>query len=482
MVISYKLDKAIIVSDLSTERPEWILSAYGPGREAPLQLFGAYPREQSFEELRVRHYELSSKGNHQQAIQEAQALVSNANQQIQTALNDVEGAIKYIVNGEGQHPNRIDVCKMKAAVSAQPQVFRPNQITASTLSQPSMSAPAFGQPHVPSAVEQFAGPTFGRPSAPAFSFVQPSKSIVGQSPTLGQPATFERPITSLGQPPQSFINSSSSASSINQMAGQTSSNTPLYSQTSTGVPVAPSGKQQSPAIISGQINQFGNQTAALQKNSVGQSANLSQQSLFGNSALSNPSHRISQPTSTGASVGYRQASDVLQNPFAQSKAQAPGTLGQRQNAGLNPFGETQTSQSSTTNQAVPVAGQSFMTPKLAQLPRSLESTGTSQTSLSRPVATGVQAQKDSQGRIKSWKGKGVSYVDSEPCYQGVDSTWQKIWFPDGPPVFRKTTDLPDESYNETAKDDYQYLKEHGTFKNGIIPELPPKREWCSWNF
>lgn len=53
--VPFSLDKAQIITDLSTERPQWILSAYGPGRNAPAQMFGGPVREQSFEEMHFLH-------------------------------------------------------------------------------------------------------------------------------------------------------------------------------------------------------------------------------------------------------------------------------------------------------------------------------------------------------------------------------------------------------------------------------------------
>jgi len=49
---------------------------------------------------------LAAQGNHQQAIQEAQTLVNNAEQQMQNVLNDVDGAIKYVIDGENRHHER----------------------------------------------------------------------------------------------------------------------------------------------------------------------------------------------------------------------------------------------------------------------------------------------------------------------------------------------------------------------------------------
>lgn len=66
---SYNLSKEIIEADLNlSERPQWPFSAYGPGKDAPRQLFGGFPLEQSFEEMRVLHYLAVAQGNPQQAV------------------------------------------------------------------------------------------------------------------------------------------------------------------------------------------------------------------------------------------------------------------------------------------------------------------------------------------------------------------------------------------------------------------------------
>lgn len=61
-----KLDS--IEKDLTVETPQWILSAYGPGRDAPGQLFGGALREQSFEEMRLHYVDARAAGNEQQAV------------------------------------------------------------------------------------------------------------------------------------------------------------------------------------------------------------------------------------------------------------------------------------------------------------------------------------------------------------------------------------------------------------------------------
>lgn len=64
----YNIAVDTIEKDLTSEAPQWILSAYAPGRNAPEQLFGGYPREQSFEEMRLHYMMGKAAGNEQQAV------------------------------------------------------------------------------------------------------------------------------------------------------------------------------------------------------------------------------------------------------------------------------------------------------------------------------------------------------------------------------------------------------------------------------
>jgi nucleoporin NUP42 len=67
-VEKYNVTVETIERDLINEVPHWILSAYAPGRDAPQQLFGGFPREQSFEELRLHYMMGKATGNEQQAV------------------------------------------------------------------------------------------------------------------------------------------------------------------------------------------------------------------------------------------------------------------------------------------------------------------------------------------------------------------------------------------------------------------------------
>lgn len=64
----FSLSKDTIQKDLVEESPSWILSAYGPGRDAPEQLWGGYPIEQSFEEIRLHYMMGEASGNAQGAV------------------------------------------------------------------------------------------------------------------------------------------------------------------------------------------------------------------------------------------------------------------------------------------------------------------------------------------------------------------------------------------------------------------------------
>lgn len=526
---------------MSKERPQWILSAYGPGRDAPIQLFGGYPREQSFEELRTRHYELVGQNKQQLAVQEAQTLLTNAEQQIQTALNDIDGAIRYIVNGENEHPNRLDVCNAKGATATPPSNVTPNQQSNSTFGQPSGSAqaferpsslsnvaqpssstPAFGQPSAPSQFGQpssskaaFGQPsapsTFGRPSAPAFgqlsapasAFGQPSFSPLGQPSAFGQPAALGRPTTSfgqpsstLGQPPVTFGKPPLPAPTFGQPSAPLSSTAEPQRSSPFGLPGSTNTNSQQPSNPFGQppppvnSNTFGKPSApaSAQPNAFGLPSEPSQANVFGKPPA--PAQTSTPPTGPGLS------SAPPTNPFVQPNAtQTTGAFGQPSRPGPISLGQPPSkARIFYANRPVPAFGFDVNSLKFPVHPSTPSNNHTVQTPAApttngaahQPAGVqhinGVQIQKDTQGKVRSWNGKPVRYFDEEPCYKGVDGSWQKIWFPDGPPIFTRTADLPNEVYDQATKEKYQQVKEYGTFMDGMMPDLPPKREWCTWNF
>ena len=432
----------------------WILSAYGAGRDPPLQLFGGYPREQSFEEVRLHHYQLAASGNEQQAIQDVQNLVSNAEQQMQTALNDVDGAIKYIVNGEKEHPNRIDTCIAKGGSTAQIQTSSGSQQPTSALSQPS----AFGRPSAISTAPQsttsaFGRPTgaFGQPSAPVSAFDQPSS--IGQQPTafaqpsgFGQPSQLGRPSTSFGQPSSAFGQPSSSAPIFGQASAPSAFGRNPQQTSAFGAPSALGANQQIPPFAK-PANPFAAPSAPAQQGVFGQPSVPAASESFAKapattSALGQPAVATAAPPV----LAFGQPSQVQPSAFGQAQgSQTSGAFGQASNQ--------------TTSSA-------FSNPNTASV------SGGSQ----------KHATRNARGDLTSWNGKPVIYVDEEPFFKRSDGGLEKIWFPKGPPPFKKELDLPDEVYDDATKENYMYMKQHGAFKDGIMPVLPPKREWVDWDF
>lgn len=371
------------------------------------------------------------------------------------------------MNGENEHPNRLDVCKAKGAPSTQSQTSAPNQQIASTFGRPSSSAPALGQPSASSA---FGGPfvsPFGQPSAPTATptFGQPSAPTFGQpsqSSAFGQAST-----TSFGQPSLTF--------------GKASIPAPTFGQASVPGPFGtPQPQQQPNAFGKPSGPDFIQQPSAANKNSFGQPSAPSQTSAFGRPSTSNASPAFGQPAVSGTASGFPQSSTVPVNAFAQPTAPSTtATFSQPSTAAPNPFGQRKPS---FANQPVPSFGQPFGHSNTAKTSTGPAADRTGARVPGGQGAYGGQTQKDSQDKITSWNGTPVRYFDDEPCYKGNDGNWRRIWFPDGPPAFTKTVDLPDEAYDEATKENYRHLKQTGNFKDGIMPALPPKREWCSWNF
>ncbi|KAI4131427.1 MAG: hypothetical protein LQ347_002996 [Umbilicaria vellea] len=481
----YHLSKDIITEDLSKERPIWILSAYGPGREAPLQLFGGYPREQSFEEVRLRYYELAASGNQQQANQEAQALVNNAEQQIQTALNDVDGAIKYIVNGAKEHPNRLDICKAKGENLGQPSALGGSQQQVS----PFVQASAFGQPSALTAPRANTSTAFGLPSTlsgPTPAFGQPSAptSTFGQPSAFGQPSTFNRQPSAFGQPSSTFgqpssFGQSSTLGRPRAGLGQSSSGfgQPTTTALAFGRPTAPSSAFGQPSVV---LN------AQLKPSPFGTSAahTAAPPNAFTQATAPKgfPSNTFGQPSQLSQPGAFAQApAPPTTNPFGQPKpAPPPNPFGSppatsappfpQPAAPSNPFSQAQAPPSSSTN-GIFGAGAAAPTPTPTLIPN----TNTNTNSTSR-------TQRDARGLLRSWNNKPITYIDNEPCYKRPDGSWEKVWFPNGAPVFNKTPEWPLEMYDESTKENYRFLREKGSFRGSVMPDLPPRREWCRWEF
>ncbi|EAS34492.3 CCCH zinc finger domain-containing protein [Coccidioides immitis RS] len=455
----YSLTPDDIKNDLTPGkgRPNWIFSSYGPGRYAPVQLFGGPEREQSFEEMRVIHYAATAAGNPQKAIQDANNLYAATEAQIQTILSDVEGAIRYIIDGANQHPNRID-------------------ITAGNVAAAPGQQPAFGVGAGTGQPSGFGQPTpFGQaaPSAPS-AFGQPSGLGQQQQPAFGEQA--------FGQP-----------STLGQAAPQ-----PPFGQSSFGQPSALGQQQQSafgkPAF--GQpstLGQASTQSGFGQVSPFGQPVpqGPTQPSYLNQTTEASP---FTQLTSQGQGFGQPQSQAQGPSPFAKPETTAP--FGQPQST-ANPFGQpsgfgvqqqtaspfAQPPGFATTAPTTQPAPQSASLP--AAVPTAALGTKKDSTKLNPlPKLVGETRRDPVTNKLISWKGQQTKYIDNEPCFQHPDdpATFVHIYFPQGPPApesFRSSVGKAEE-YTPQVQEAYKFLKANGSFQNGIMPSVPPRPEWCSF--
>jgi nucleoporin NUP42 len=90
--------------------------------------------------------------------------------------------------------------------------------------------------------------------------------------------------------------------------------------------------------------------------------------------------------------------------------------------------------------------------------------------------------KGPDGRLTSFKGQRVVYKEGRAGTLNPDGTWSDIWFPEGPPRFTSDAQMPDNEYDDTTRTAYEAMSKTGKFENAVMPLLPPKVEWISWDF
>ncbi|KAI1437351.1 hypothetical protein GGR50DRAFT_98104 [Xylaria sp. CBS 124048] len=487
----YRVTKETIQTDLANERPQWILSCYGPGKNPPEQLFGGYPREQSLEEVMLY---IRQSANQQQAISEVTALYNQAEQQIQATLSNLDGAVQFITTAENKHPNRIDICnqsmqnggatgvfEVKAAFDnslASNTTTNQNPFSNTTQSSPfGNRTPAFGQPSAP--VQQ---PNhFG--NAPSSQFGQPSQmggtaSAFGQPSQMGASAPAFGQASALGQRPNPFGAASTTAPSAFAQVGQSAfgqpsalgqkpspfgtpsapSSTPFGQQSSTSLGTSPFA--QAPQAASSTASPFGQAPAA--SNPFGSS---SMDTSAPTPALNNP---FGQPSHTNAGTQPN-------NPFG---APTPQNMG----AGApNPFGQPQAKPQPSAAASGTQAGNGPYAP--------------GSTKQHPPAETYITKTMD--GRITSFMNQPIVYkwrvndryqdqpppnpsLDQQvPGIRKPDGGWHKILFPNGPPGYNKDTEPDAAEYDASVKETYARMAATGRFE-GDMPEVPPMREDCTW--
>ncbi|KAK4173531.1 hypothetical protein QBC36DRAFT_335628 [Triangularia setosa] len=524
------LNEETIRKDLQNELPQWIFSCYGPGKDAPDNLFGGYPREQQPEEIRIHFMKGQLAGEADAALNEIMQLHTVARQQIDHTLSNIPAAIQHVRDGINRHPNRHDVCKQgtpanSGLVFGQPAA-NPFQSAVQPASSPfgapaqppaaggfgqpaalgqkpsPFGAPAFGQPAQsaanPSPFGQQAGPSaFGQPAAP---------SAFGQSAALGASANpFGKPAGAFGQPSAlgggSKVFGQAAAPAFGQSGfGQTTQAPSAFGQS------AALGATQSPFAAAAANNTQQNASPFGQPQQPAQNPSpFGQQPTptanpFGQPATNPSPFGAPQPAAAPALNPFGQAQQPAQNtpsPFGQPAAPAANLFGQpaQPAAAPSPFG-----QPAATTAAPSPFGQTSSAPALSPF-GGATATATQPTpqqgqgpygpgaTRSHPPLSSY-ASKNPDGTLRMFKGKPVMYevVKTQgekpiPVIKSFDGSIQKIWNPNGAPNYTTETEAEPEKYNDpTVQSQWVKFVETGKFDMGIMPEVPPKREFCVWDF
>ena len=376
--------------------------------------------------------------------------------------------------------------------------------------QPSQIQPAFGKPSTnssfPTTAFGEAGPEnpFAAPRA-STAFGQGASSASGLSqPSFGQTAQTSSPF---GQPAVS-----GQTSSFGQPAfGQSSQVTSTFGQPSQ-INAPPFGSNGST-----NPNPFGQPTKAA--NPFGPTTTPS----------ANPFSQASNPSNSSLGQAQILTSSRDASPFSQPAFGAPSTtpfsqatsgdrpnpFGVKATTTSNPFGVSSVPMGTpAANMSVPGgdpdirkgsvpdtnlpsnAATAELTNSLAALstggPHPLTGKSTAPVHMTEQLRQ-IAPTFDNQRKLTSFRGQRVQYLEDTPVYEKPDrSGSEKVWFPNGP----ATTDVmylnqpdavqdlqaADEAYTDDVKGQYRMLFETGGFGTGGVPLVPPRREWCVYDF
>ncbi|RMZ75723.1 hypothetical protein DV738_g5355, partial [Chaetothyriales sp. CBS 135597] len=333
-------------------RPNWILSAYGPGTPAPpaslLQSLECSP-----EELRVEFYAQAALGNQEAADQQAVQAWNNALKEIKDLYDNAHKVHEFMREADSQQrrPSRYDMCNMDGRETVEQfkaSFSQSSAAEASTTTTP-FGGGTFGKPAAfgkagfgasPSSASPFGQQpksTFGQPSTPAFGSAMFGKPTAAGS-AFGQPAFGS---SGFGQEKKNPFAPASASSGFGQGGsafGQPSQPGSVFGQPSQ--PTSAFGQPSKPTSAFGQPSQvspFGQRTQ--QTPAFGQASQPT--SAFGKPSQipafgqpSQPSSTFGQPSQPGSTFGQpSQPGSTFGQPSQPSSAfgqpsQASSTFGQ----------------------------------------------------------------------------------------------------------------------------------------------------------
>jgi len=75
--------------------------------------------------------------------------------------------------------------------------------------------------------------------------------------------------------------------------------------------------------------------------------------------------------------------------------------------------------------------------------------------------------------------------DGNAVYTNAQGQQERVWFPTGPPPPNPYAEREKEVYESeplatALREAYEHVFMHGTFKDGVVPEIAPKREWVNF--
>ncbi|KAK4497481.1 hypothetical protein PRZ48_011932 [Zasmidium cellare] len=522
-------------------RPLWPLSSYAPGKNAPRQLIEG-PLEISPEEMRVQCYLARANGKGDDYINQENQLINQSQQQAQTILNDLEAAKNYVIDGVNHHPNRHDMeikptqnfpwvnkpslpqqSQSQASPFGQPSAFGGgNTNTPTGFGQPSSlgaSKPGFGAPS-----NMGSGSGFGQSSTLGSGTAFGQTSQMGGSGGFGQASKLGGGGTAFGQASTPASNTPFGGAQKPTAFGQAQSSTPAFGQSGFGsgakpgfgAPTQPTAFGQpaqaptpfgQPAQQSQALTPFGQAAQATpptQPTAFGQPSQPSQPSAFGGGQTGGTA--FGQPSAFGA---------AKPSPFAvaaqqQSQPQTGGTaFGQPSSFGSskpNPFGAAQPANSTPFAASNKPPGAS---PFATAAQNSASATGfgapsqptggfgTQPNNTTGGFGTAAPAQPGHKTIPQTWNGHRVLqegtltyYEIPAPNPKDRHATKKvRIWFPTGPPEAKDASyaeaaspDVYEGQLGQSLKELYEYVATNLAFKDGVMPEVPPKREWINWEF
>ncbi|KAI9728439.1 MAG: hypothetical protein M1828_003840 [Chrysothrix sp. TS-e1954] len=514
----YGITAKTIQDDLSPgERPQWIMSCYGPGAETPIQLFGDYPLEQSPEEFRALYQQAIGTDNVQAYIQNEQELATAANGQVQNVLKDLDGAVQYLLNGEHEKGNRWDVIRESVPREVRHGLFykdNPRRGRGNFGGQRQNERPVSG----PSTV-QAQGGNFGGTQSTGFGGAAFGGQTLGFGANAGGAAFGQ---SGFVQQNQGNANAPSNFGSLNQPGqhgfsnnmtapgfGQQQQSNGLAGSAGFGVPAQPmrpsgfsgGGMQATPSS-------FGNQPALAPPpfGSVDQpvqqpvSTNFGQppQPAFGTE--NNSSGFGAQNSSFGTqnnNAGFG-AQQLPQNAFGSGfQSQPVNAFGQTQPQQTNgasnmPMGQPQAinqPQASNAFQVTPAppqqqtngffGGATSQPPNTAQQNATVPTPNSTATNYTPDLST--YAKFDLQNNLTSWKGQPVVYDLGEAYARRPDGGLERIWFPHGVPG--PDANLANGAGVTSGQDAeaWAFVRQHETFKDGAMPATPPGRSDLRWD-